>query len=96
MSAPSVAVVLAEHVGLMLVEMSRALNQHGIERRYGDGFARVRVEHSTNTSEPFHVFIDEAIQTFHGMGADAGIAMLKANGERQSFYEAIAKQEQSA
>lgn len=96
MSAPTVAVVLADHVGMMLVEMARALNQHGREQGYGDGLARVRVEQLATVQRPFHVYIDEADRTFLGRGSDAGIAMLDANSKRQSFYEACARQQEQS
>lgn len=87
MSAPTVACVLAEHAGQMLVEIADALNLHGRETGYGNGSARVRIEVSRDTSQPFNVYIDEGLNTFHAMADDAGRAMLDANSKRQSYWE---------
>jgi hypothetical protein len=86
-SAPSLAVVLAEHAGRMLVEMADALNRHGQETGYGNGAVTVRIEVSSDTSESFNVYLDEGLNTFHAMADDAGRALLDANSKRQSHWE---------
>lgn len=87
MSAPSLAVVLAEHAGQMLVEMADALSRDGYEKGYGKGDVRVRIEVSRNSDEPFVVFIDEGLSTWAAKSSDAGRALLDANSKRQASYE---------
>lgn len=93
MSAPTASVLLAKHVGEMLYEIAGDLSLHGRENGYGSGGGvRARIEWSPNTTEEFHVFLDEGLKTFHGMGHDAGAALLDANSKRQSHYERRAVQ----
>lgn len=80
-SAPTAAVLLAEHAGQMIVEIGRELSRDALN------YARVRIEYSANTTQRFHVWIDEGGHTFHGEGSDAGYALMNANSKRQSFHE---------
>jgi len=75
-SAPIVAVVLAEHVGMMLQEIERSLD-----------FCKVRIEYSQHTTNPFHCWIRDGITEFHGEDTDAGRALLDANSKRQTWHE---------
>lgn len=81
MSAPTAAVLLAEHAGQMLVEIGRELGRDGMN------YVRVRIEYSASTTQPFHVWIDDCGQSFHGEDTDAGRALMMANSRRQSFHE---------
>jgi len=91
-SAPTVSVLLAKHVGDMLYEIAADLSLHGRENGYGSGMGvRARIEWSPHyTTQPFHVFLDEGLSTFQGSGSDAGAALLAANSKRQSHYERLA------
>lgn len=76
MSIPTIAAVLAEHVGQMLTEIERALDH-----------CKVRIEYSQHTTSPFHAWIRDGITEFHGEGTDAGRALHEANSRRQSWQE---------
>jgi hypothetical protein len=86
MSAPTAAVLLAEHAGQMLVEIGRELGRDSLNH------VRVRIEYSTSTTQPFHVWIDEGGNSFHGEDTDAGRALMDANSKRQTFHENCKRQ----